>query len=262
MANEPWRVPDHDPDHIQDKLQDQHPESKKMTARDLHYGGHTRPLTRVIALFVGMGLLLLGLSLAFPTTSGLDPYLVRSMLILFFFGGAAAFWSRSSLKRLFTIAGSWAVIIVMISGFYLYRSDFGDRFMSALDPAGVVPTGEGLVVKRNRDGHFWLRASFNDVPLLLMVDTGASNVVLSPEDAKRIGLRSSQLDFSGRADTANGSVSFARATITNVNVGDQTFFDVPVTVNGAEMQGSLLGMTLLDRFASVEFRGDTLILRP
>ena len=262
MANEPWRVPDHDPENLQDKLRDRHSQPKHTTARDLHYGGHTKPLTRFIAFILGMALLLIGLSLAFPVSGGLDPYLVRAMVILFIFGGAAAFWSRSSLMRLVKIAGIWVVIIVTISGFYLYRSDFGDRFMSALDPAGVVSTGDGLIVQRNRDGHFWLRASFNGVPLLLMVDTGASNIVLSPQDAKRIGLRTNQLDFSGRADTANGSVSFARATITSVGVGDQTFFDVPVTVNGAEMQGSLLGMTLLDRFASVEFRGNTLILRP
>lgn len=262
MANEPWRVPDHDPDNLQDKGRNQHRAPEKLSARDLHLGGHTRPLTRLIAFVLGMVLLLVGLSLAFPITGGLDPYLVRAMIILFIFGSVAAFWSRSSLMRLVKVAGIWVVIIVAISGFYLYRSDFGDRFMSALDPAGVVSTNDGLVVQRNRDGHFWLRASFNGVPLLLMVDTGASNVVLSPEDAKKIGLRSNQLEFSGRADTANGSVSFARATITSVGVGDQTFFDVPITVNGAEMQGSLLGMTLLDRFASVEFRGDTLILRP
>lgn len=259
MANEPWRVPDHDPDHKQDHFQ--HAEKKK-TARDLHYGGHTRPLTRLLAFIVGMALLLVGLSLAFPVTSNLDPYLVRSMIILFIFGGAAAFWSRSSLMRLMKIAGVWTLVIIMISGFYLYRSEFGDRFMAALDPAGVVSTGEELIVQRNRDGHFWLRARFNGVPLLLMVDTGASNIVLSPDDAKKIGLRTDRLNFTGRADTANGSVTFARATITSVGVGDQTFFDVPVTVNGAEMRGSLLGMTLLDRFASVEFRGDKLILRP
>jgi len=263
VANEPWRVPDHDPDHLQDKTDGRQKQPKKMTARELHYGGHTKPVTRVIAVVVGMGMMLFALSQAFPETSVMDPYLIRAMLFLFIFGGAAAFWSRSSLMRLFKVAGAWVVIAVMLAvGYDLYRSDFGDRFMSALDPAGVVSTGEGLIVQRNRDGHFWLRASFNGVPLLLMVDTGASNVVLSPEDAKRIGLRASQLEFSGRADTANGSVSFARATITSVGVGDQTFFDVPVTVNGAEMQGSLLGMTLLDRFASVEFRGDTLILRP
>lgn len=258
MSKDPWRVPDHDPDHVKGYKDPR----RAPTARELHYGGHTRPLTRVIAFIVGMALLLLGLSLAFPLTGGVDPYLVRAMIILFIFGGAAAFWSRSSLLRLFKVAGVWMLIIVAISGFYLFRSDFGDRFMAALDPAGVVSTGEGLIVQRSRDGHFWLRARFNGVPLLMMVDTGASNVVLSPEDAGKVGLSSGQLNFSGRADTANGSVSFARATITSVGIGDQVFYDVPVTVNGAEMQGSLLGLTLLDRFASVEFRGDTLILRP
>lgn len=258
MANEPWRVPDHDPDNRQAHVRS--PDHK--SARELHYAGHTSPLTRFVAFVVGMALLLIGLSLAFPTTGGIDPYLVRAMIILFIFGGAAAFWSRSSLVRLAKVAGVWVLIILGISGFFLTQSQFGDRFMTALDPSGVISTGEGLVVQRNRDGHFWLRATFNGVPVLLMVDTGASNIVLSPEDARKIGLRPHQLNFTGRAETANGSVSFARATITSVGVGDQQFFDVPVTVNGAKMEGSLLGMTLLNRFASVEFRGDTLILRP
>lgn len=265
MAKQPWRVPDHDPEN---KKPNQRPGNEAgdwfdhQNGTRSHHHHHTRPLTRLIAFIVGMTLLLLGLSLAFPVTGGLDPYLVRAMIILFIFGGAAAFWSRSSLLRIFKMAGLWTVIVIMISGFYLYRSDFGDRFMAALDPAGVVSSSDGLIVHRNRDGHFWLRADFNGVPLLLMVDTGASNVVLSPDDARKIGLRPDRLEFSGMAETANGSVKFARATVTSVGLGDQTFFDVPVTVNGAEMQGSLLGMALLDRFASVEFRGDTLILRP
>lgn len=226
--------------------------------------GHHQPhaLTRLIAYIVGMGLLLFGLSLAFPLTGAVDPYLVRAVIVLFIFGGAAAYWSRSSLMRLIKVAGVWATIIFAISAFYIYQSDFGNRFMTAIDPAGVAVTGEGLAVKRSRDGHFWLRASFNGVPIRMMVDTGASNVVLSPADAKVIGLRSDLLEFSGQAITANGAVPIARSTITSVAIGDQTFFDVPVTVNGVDMDGSLMGLTLLNRFGSVEFRGDTMILRP
>jgi aspartyl protease family protein len=256
MAQKPWRVPDHDP---KKHLIWQDVDGKPLKQ---HYSGHTSPMTRFFAFVIGMALLLFGLSLAFPITGGVDPYLVRAVVIMFIFGGAMAYWSRSSLMRLIKVAGLWAVIIAVISGVYLFRSDFGTRFMTSIDPAGVVSTGDALLVQRGRDGHFWLRASFNGVPIKLMVDTGASNIVLSPEDAKKIGLRSDTLEFSGRADTANGSVPFARATITSVNVGDQAYFDVPVTVNGAEMQGSLLGMTLLNKFASIEFRGDTLILRP
>lgn len=256
MAKEPWRVPDHDPSkhHI-------HRDVDGGPLRTSHHG-HTSPITRVIAIVIGTLLLVFGLSLAFPETGMTDPYLVRAVIMLTIFGGAAAFWSRSSLMRLMKVAGLWIVILVTVSGFYLYRSDFSERFMASVDPAGVVSTGESLIVQRSRDGHYWLRATFNGVPIKLMVDTGASNIVLSPDDARAVGLRSQTLDFTGRADTANGSVPFARATITSVGVGDQTFFDVPVTVNGAEMQGSLLGMTMLNKFASIEFRGDTLILRP
>jgi aspartyl protease family protein len=219
-------------------------------------------LVRLLVFMVGLALLMFGLSLAFPVSGAIDPYLVRALMVLVIFGGAAAYWSRSSLMRLLKVAGLWAAIIASLSVFYLYRSDFGNRFMSAVDPSGVVSTGEGLLIHRSRDGHFWLRADLNGVPVRFMVDTGASNVVLSPDDARRIGLNMRALDFSGRASTANGDVRFAKATVSTMGIGDAVFYDISVTVNGADMQGSLLGMAVLNEFSSVEFRGDTLILRP
>ncbi|WP_262695199.1 retropepsin-like aspartic protease family protein [Kordiimonas aquimaris] len=256
MAQEPWRVPDYDPE--------KHKITHDLDGKPLrsNYSGHTSPLTRALAFIIGMLLLIIGLALAFPASGFIDPYLVKAIVIMFIFGGAAAFWSRSSILRLVKVMGVWIIIIASISGFYLYRSDFSERFMSAVDPAGVVTSGDALVVRRGNDGHFWLRASFNGVPIKLMVDTGASNIVLSPDDASAVGLHSGILEFNGRAETANGSVPFARSTVSVVGVGDRKYFDVPVTVNGAEMQGSLFGMTMLNKFTSVEFRGDTLILRP
>lgn len=248
MAQNPWQVPDHDQD------QKPYPSGRPK--------GQPSPILRVIVFLAGMALLLFGLSLAFPTTSMVDPYLVRGLLILLIFGGAAAYWSRSSLLRLAKLAGLWALIIAGIATFYLYRSDLGSRFMSAIDPSGVVSTEEGLMVHRARDGHFWMKARLNGVEVRFMVDTGASNIVLSPDDARRVGINTGILDYSGRATTANGVVSYARATISTLGLGDETFYDVPVTINGAEMNGSLLGMTVLREFSSIEFRGDMLILRP
>lgn len=248
MQNDPWRTPD------TDRGADSSP--------DQYRKHQTSPFVRLFVFIVGMGLLLFGLSLAFPVSGQVDPYLVRGLIIVFIFGGAAAFWSRSSIWRLAKVAGLWALIISGIAVFYLYRSDLGSRFMAAIDPAGVVETDDGLLVHRGRDGHFWLKARLNGVPVLFMVDTGASNVVLSPRDARSVGLNLGLLDFSGRASTANGQVRFAKATITSLGLGSETFYDVPVTVNGADMHGSLLGMSVLQKFASVEFRGDMLILRP
>jgi len=257
MGKDPWQVPDH---HTR---QYKPSEAWKKAAENPPSRRHVEQpkLMRLLVFFIGMGLLLFGLSLAFPIAGGVDPYLVRSVLIATIFGGAAAFWSRASLWKIAKVAGLWSVVITGISVFYLYRSDFGDRFMTAMDPAGVASTNEGLVVQRGRDGHFWLRAHINGVPLLMMVDTGASNVVLSPGDAERVGFDASSLQFDRRALTANGEVSYARVRAGRFSIGDAIFYDVPVTVNGTEMSGSLLGMSVLDKFSSVEFRGDALILR-
>ncbi|WP_374763872.1 retropepsin-like aspartic protease family protein [Yunchengibacter salinarum] len=219
--------------------------------------------TRLIVLFLAVCLLLFGLSLAFPSDRGFDAYFVRALVILALFGGAAVFWSSSGGRRLMGMAGLWAVIVMTTSGFYLYRSDFSTRFMSALDPSAVITAPDGgMIVHRGADGHFWLRAEIDGIPLRLMVDTGASNVVLSPTDARRIGFDMSALSFDGKAATANGFVKFARARVDRLKVGNATLNDMEVTINGSDMNGSLFGLKALNHFSSFEFRGETLILRP
>ncbi|MEX0298098.1 MAG: TIGR02281 family clan AA aspartic protease [Kordiimonas sp.] len=260
MGKDPWQVPDHDKKRNQPRLDENWRE-------DLHHYSskghvHQPKIVRLIVFFLGMALLVLGLSLAFPITGGIDPYLLRSLVIIFIFGGAAVFWSRASLLKIAKVAGLWTIIIAGLSIFYLSQSDLGNRFMSAIDPSGVTSTSDGMMVHRSRDGHFWLRINLNGVPLKFMVDTGASNIVLSPDDAEKAGFSAHTLTYNGVAQTANGSVRYARATATSLQIGDLTLYDVPVTVNGAKMDGSLLGMSVLKRFSSIEFRGDTLILRP
>ncbi len=249
MSQDPWRVPDHKHD-------------LNISKKSKHSPSKSQRVTRLITFLVGIGLLLIGLAVAFPATGlTMDPYFIRGMLILVIFGGAAAFWSRSSIARLARMAGLWIVIIIGVSVFYIVQSDMGNRFMTAMDPKGVVSNDEGLIVHRSRDGHFWLRAKMNGVSINMMVDTGASNIVLSPDDAKHVGLNPATLNFSERAQTANGDVMFARSRITSLSIGDAEFFDVPVTVNGSPMSGSLMGMSVLSEFKSFEFRGDKLILR-
>lgn len=259
MAKEPWQVPDSDEKAAYRPSQAWQRHSER-PRKPVHV--EQPRIVRLLVFLAGMGLLLFGLSLAFPVTGSTDPYLVRSLLILFIFGGAAAYWSRASIAKIAKVAGLWALIIVGISAFYLYRSDFSERFMAAIDPASVSTTSQGLVINRGQDGHFWLRAHLNGAEVMMMVDTGASNVVLSPMDARRIGINLGDLRFDGMASTANGNVRFARTRVGHFAIGDAVFEDVTVTVNGADMSGSLMGMSILNRFASFEFRGDTLILRP
>ena len=257
MTNDPWRPPS-------TPISDRDSRQRAYNRQDRVSHMHRSPtrMGRLIAFLVGIALLMVGLSLAFPVGSAADPHFVRALIILVIFGGTAAFWSRSSLWRLARFAGVWILVILGVASFYLYRSDFSGRFMAALDPSAAMTTEEGLLVHRSRDGHFWLRAELNGIPVRMMVDTGASNVVLSPDDAERVGINNGILNFDGRAETANGSVRFARAQVETFGVGSAVLNDVPVTINSAEMRGSLLGLSVLNRFSSFEFRGDTLILRP
>jgi len=257
MSQDPWQVPESEIRSKREAI-----ERQIRQQREFERGHGQQPkLVRLLVFLMGIGLMLFGLSLAFPLYGNFDPYLIRSLIILGIFGGAAAFWSRASIAKIAKVTGLWIVIIIGISFFYLYRSDLGERFMSSVDPSGVISTNEGLIVHRAKDGHFWVRARINGSLLRLMVDTGASSIVLSPDDAEKAGFASNTLKFSQLAETANGKVPFARATATTMSLGDTTFYDVPITVNGVHMEGSLMGMSALKNFSSVEFRGNKLILR-
>ncbi len=256
MAGNPWKPDNDDQDDWREDLNyySDFPDKNQTPA--------TPRYMRLVVFLIGVALLVGGLAVAFPSDAIDNAYLIRGLIIVVIFGGAAVFWSRNSLMRLAKIAGLWAVIIGALASFYLYKSDFNTRFMSAIDLSGVTSSEDGLIVHRSKDGHFWLRAYANDVPIRMMVDTGASNVVLSPDDAKRIGYDLLELDFNGVADTANGQVAYARTELDKMSLGNMHFRNVPITVNGTKMSGSLLGLSVLNEFSSVEFRGDMMILRP
>ncbi len=258
MAQDPWRPPNHDP-----KRRDRGPWRDDYS----EYTGYTddagKPrFLRMFLFLIGIALLMYFLFSIFPFNSDNAGYLIRGLILVVIIGGLAAFTSRSSTARLFKMAGIWGLIIAGISGFYIIKNDVGSQYMSAVDPTGVIEHENGLIVRRSPDGHFWLRAEINDTPIRMMVDTGASNIVLSPEDAERIGYDLDDLDFSRFADTANGRVSYASVRARSLELGPANFRNIPMTVNGAEMRGSLLGLSLLNEFSSVEFRGDTMIIRP
>ena len=93
-----------------------------------------------------------------------------------------------------------------------------------------------------------------------MIDTGASDVVLSPADAERLGLRPDRLRFTGRASTANGEVAFAPVRLREIRIGQLTRHDLDVVVNRSPMPFSLLGMSFLASLEGWEARGDRLML--
>jgi aspartyl protease family protein len=98
------------------------------------------------------------------------------------------------------------------------------------------------------------------VPMVL--DTGASAVVLTQEAAKAAGLPLEVLNYSVNVDTANGRARAAPVTLDRLSIGDITERSVPALVAQAgQLRTSLLGMTFLNRLESWEVRGDKLMMR-
>lgn len=115
-------------------------------------------------------------------------------------------------------------------------------------------------VPRGRDGHFHLDLQINGVTVPFLVDTGATQVVLTRADAARVGLDPAELNFIGTAFTANGEVRIAPVVLERVTLGPIEDRNLRASVNGGQMEQSLLGMTYLNRFERIEIQNDRLVL--
>jgi len=148
---------------------------------------------------------------------------------------------------------------------YAYRFELSvvkDRFAAELIPGlGVSTSGGEIQFRADSSGHFNVEALVNGVPVRFLVDTGASDVTLSPRDAKRIGLDQNSLNFNRPYRTANGVVMGAPVTLPSIQIGPIKVRDVPGSVNGAPLGASLLGMSFLERLRGYQVENGTLILR-
>jgi aspartyl protease family protein len=125
---------------------------------------------------------------------------------------------------------------------------------------GAAAAYSELVLRAGAHGHFMVDATVNGEPLRFMVDTGASSIYLTPEDAERLGWPPQRLTFSERYGTAAGEVRAAPVTLRSLRIGQLELYDLPASVGEQSSGISLLGMSFLKRLESYQVRGDTLIL--
>lgn len=120
---------------------------------------------------------------------------------------------------------------------------------------------EGKIeIPRARDGHYYLTAQINGQPITFTVDTGATEIVLSEADARAVGIDTANLAYIGRAYTANGEVRTAPVRLESFAVGDIRDQRLRAYVNEGAMDGSLLGMSYLNRFTKIEITDGALTL--
>ena len=118
----------------------------------------------------------------------------------------------------------------------------------------------GMRLRARSDGHFYLDAQVNGARIRFLVDTGASSVMLTREDARRARISPNRSAYTMRAHPANGTVAMAPVSLREIKVGQFRATNVRGAVNSADMGISLLGMTFLSRLRRYEVRDDELIL--
>jgi len=179
-------------------------------------------------------------------------------LLLAFLAGAVFLRRGAGIGKSLRQLAIWVLIFALVVIAY----DARDSLRGGLFPAQATRGADGAIeLRRGLDGHFQATVAVNGTPLRFLVDTGASDIVLSLRDAERVGIDVDALRFGGRARTANGIVATAPVRLDRVEFGGVTDRDLAASVNAGDLDTSLLGMAYLDRFASVEIAGDRMRLR-
>jgi len=137
----------------------------------------------------------------------------------------------------------WLLIAISLIFLYSFKGEFTsvkNRFVSALIPSRAIDNNGVITIKQSSNDHFMIDVLVNDKPIVFMVDTGATSVVLSLDDARNAGIDISKLNFYREVFTANGTVKVAEAKV-NIKIGGFELQNFSVLVNPSDASDSLLG---------------------
>lgn len=186
---------------------------------------------------------------------------IGRLVYLAVLGTAVVAWfvaqNRQSLNKTLQQALAWVFIFIGVIAVVGLWEDI----RTTVGPAPqMTVTGQTVEVPRAADGHYYLPVQVNGEPISFLVDTGASQIVLSSGDAERLGIDPDQLNYFGRANTANGVVRTAPVRLETMELGPIADSNVPAWVNEGELDKSLLGMDYLHRFSNIQFANGRLLL--
>ncbi len=185
--------------------------------------------------------------------------------LLIFLGGSALVMFRRRFAQTLIALFVWVALALILVVGYAYRFELrhvADRVMAELLPGHVITRGRTVEVARAFNGDFDVTAEINGARVSMVLDTGASSVVLTREDAKAAGLPLEVLAYTVNIDTANGRTRAAPVVLDRIAIGGLVERSIEALVaQPGQLKTSLLGMSFLNRLQSWEVRGDRLVLR-
>jgi aspartyl protease family protein len=191
--------------------------------------------------------------------------LAIKIIVLVIVGGIVLALFRQRLTHALESALIWIAIALLLAVGYTYRYELrevADRVLAELIPGRAVTRGHTVEIARSSGGNFAVSTQINGARVSMVLDTGATAVVLTQEAAKAAGLPVEMLNYSVNVDTANGRARAAPVTLDRIAVGGITERSVPALIaQPGQLRTNLLGMTFLNRLESWEVRGDRLLLR-
>jgi aspartyl protease family protein len=179
----------------------------------------------------------------------------------------------SGVKRALSVAAGWLAVAAAAGAVHMHSAEIARLAWRALPQRGAeaevpqtpsprsAPAARVVEIKAGLRGHYVASAEINGRAVEVLIDSGASLVALSFDDARRAGIYVRDSDFTERVRTANGVARVAPVTLDRVSIGDVTVHNVPATVSEpGSLSTSLLGMSFLSRLHRVDMRPGVLLL--
>lgn len=230
-------------------------------------------LVVILLALVGVFYALTGETSPVSDLGGTERWLLIAGLVLSSFFVIALFSDYAGrLRQAAGHFGIWVGIFLALILGYSFREEVSiaaNRLAVELSLPGTATTvtsedgaGSAVRIRKRLDGHFVARSQVNGTSISMLVDTGATTVVLKPADAERAGVDTGKLTYSVPVRTANGTAFAAPIRLQVIAIGPIKVRDVEALVaKPGSLNESLLGMSFLRRLVSYEFSGDFLTLR-
>lgn len=224
---------------------------------------------RGLAVFLAFGGAAMAVAVLFPAIriEVADPATFAVALVVLFVIVASTMPARpSDYAGIPFRAAVWLLVAGAAVAAYTHRDQTQEIARTLLrhpTPTIAMASSPGEVeLQRTYDGHFRAHAKIGAAEIRVMLDTGASIVLLRHDDAERIGLNMRRLVFSTPVTTANGRTNVAPVMLSTVRIGDVVLENVRAAVaQEGSLHTSLLGMSFLGELEEVSIRRDRLILR-